>query len=60
MCEQRDRTVPNSASGRAVTSMNTDEAGGSSSVFNSAFCAAGINASASSMTVTRRFPSKGR
>jgi hypothetical protein len=50
----------NSASGIEETSTNIDADGGSSSVFNSAFCAAGINASASSMITTRRRPSKGR
>ena len=57
---QRERTVGSSTSGRAVTRMNTDNDGGSSSVFSSAFCAAGTSASASSMMTTRRRPSNGR
>ena len=57
---QRERTVCNSMSGRAVIKMNTDVDGGSSSVFSSAFCAAGTSASASSTITTRRLPSNGR
>jgi len=46
--------------GRAVTRMKMDIEGGSSSVFSSAFWAAGTSASASSMMTTRRLPSNGR
>ena len=57
---QRDRTVGNNSSGRDVTSTNIDADGGSSSVFNSAFCASDNIASASSTMITRRRPSNGR
>ena len=48
---QRERTVSSSMSGRAVTSTNCDRGGGSSSVFNSAFWAAGTSRSASSTII---------
>ena len=57
---QRERTVSSSASGSALTRIRWAKAGGSSSVFSSAFWLSSAIASASSITNTRRSPSNGR
>ena len=54
---RRERTVDKSAPGVSVSRKNTVSAGGSSSVFKSAFCALGVILSARSTMATCQRPS---